>query len=422
MNKKIGIIGLGTVGEAVLRSLRKYNSLINKRTSLDIKVKKVCDQRKEKKSIASKFSLPFTKDPYELIDDPEIDIIVELIGGINPARQYVFSALKKGKDVVTANKALLAECGKDIFLLAKKLKRNIGFEAAVGGAIPLIRSISEGLVGCEVSKLYGIVNGTTNYILSKMDEEKMGFYAALGEAQKRGFAERRPQLDIEGVDSLHKISILSYLCFGLWPAAGDVYVEGISKISLQDILYAQELSYKIKLLAIAKREGRSLDLRIHPTLIPQEHQLAQVNSVFNAVWLEGHPCGELLFYGEGAGGVATSSSIISDVVNMAFAKARFIREKEVDRFKKIDSLRSRYYIRFLAQDRPGVLANISKVLGLFNISIANVTQKGREKRKFVPIVMVTHEAKEKDVKRALTKIDQLPIIKGPSQVIRIENL
>ena len=422
MKKKIGIIGLGTIGEATLRSLKKYSSLINKRSSVDIEIKKVCDLNRNKSRVASKFSIPYTPDPYELINDPDIDIIVELIGGIQPAKKYILKSFQKGKDVVTANKALLARCGKDIFAAAKKFKRNIGFEGSVCGAIPLIRSISEGLIGCEVTKLYGVLNGTTNYILCKMEKESMDFSAALKEAQAKGFAEKKSRLDVEGIDTLHKLAILSYLCFGVWPDLEDVHVRGISSISLSDIIYARELSYKIKLLAVAKKENNKLDLRIHPAFVPDEHPIAQVNSAFNAVWLEAKPAGQLLFYGEGAGGAPTSSSVISDIANISFEKARFINEKGTICLKSTGNVMSRYYIRFMARDFPGVLAKASKILASFNISIASVTQKERKKKKFVPIVMITHEVKEKDMKGALSKIDKLSVIKGPSQLIRIENL
>ncbi len=423
LNRRIGIIGLGTVGEATLSAIKKYRSLVYKRTELNIEIVKVCDIRKNKKKLFYRYSVPFTTNPYDIINDSGIDIVVELIGGIEPARTYIIESLKKGKDVVTANKALLAHYGKSIFQLAKKLNRNIGFEASVCGAVPLIRSISEGLVGCKVKKLYGILNGTTNYILYRMEKDHLDFSDALKDAQSKGLAERYSDLDIKGVDALHKLSILSYLCFGVWPKIDNIYVEGISKVSLLDIMYVEELSYKIKLLAIAKKEKNELDLRVHPALVPSEHPLSQVNASFNAVWLDSYPAGELLFYGEGAGGVPTSSSVVSDIVNISFAKPRFIQERSSDiKFTKIGSLFNRYYIRFMAKDRPGVLAKISKILASFGISIASVTQKEREKKKFVPIVMLTHEAKEENMRRALSKIDKLSVIKGPSQLIRIEDL
>jgi homoserine dehydrogenase len=422
MIKKIGIIGLGNVGEAVVSSLKRYSPLIFNRSSLKIEIKAVCDLKKEKRKIASKFSIPFTNNAFFLINDPQIDIIVELIGGIEPAYTFIREALKRGKNVVTANKALLAEKGREIFRLAEKKNKTVGFEASVCGAIPLIKSISEGLVSCQINKIYGIVNGTTNYILYKMGKERIDLEDALREAQRKGFAEKKPSLDIEGIDTLHKLCILSYLCFGAWPHLRSVYTEGISNISLLDIIYAEELNYRIKLLAIAKREKGIVDLRIHPTLIPLEHPLSQVTLAYNAVYLDTQPAGQLLFYGEGAGGVPTSSSVISDIVSIALNEKNVLRKEEKLKFKNIKDVKTRYYIRFMAQDTPGVLAKISKILASLNISIASVTQKERKKGKFVPIVMLTHEAEEDSIQKAIFRIDKLSVIKSPSQIIRIEDL
>ena len=422
MVKKIGLIGLGTVGEATVRSLKKYSSLIAHRASLKIEIKGLCDIRKEKSKIASLYSLPFTTEPFRLINDPQIDIIVELVGASVPAKTFIIEALKKGKNVVTANKALLAECGHEIFAFAKKKNKSIGFEASVCGAIPLIKSISEGLVSCEIKEIYGILNGTTNYILHKMGKDKIDFSSALKEAQARGLAEKNPSLDIDGLDSLHKLCILSYLCFGVWPHLSRVHTEGISKISLMDILYAEELNYRIKLLAIAKKKGNSLDLRVHPTLVSMDHPISEVSYAYNAVSLDTQPAGKLLFYGEGAGGIPTSASVISDIVSIALNEKRFARREEKITLKKMKDIGARYYIRFMAKDKPGVLAKISKILASLHISIASVTQKERKKGRSVPIVMITHEAKENNIRRALLQIDKLPVIKSPSQIIRIEDL
>jgi homoserine dehydrogenase len=422
MVKKIGIIGLGNVGQAAVKLLKSAASLISHRASLKIEVKGVCDLKKSKSVPAAKYSLPFTTDAFKLIKDPEIDIIVELMGGINPAYSYIKESLKRGKNVVTANKALLAEYGRNIFSLAKNKRKAIGFEASVCGAIPLIKGISEGLVGCEVKKIYGILNGTTNYILYRMSKEKIDFSEALRAAQKKGLAEKRVYLDIEGIDTLHKLCILSYLCFGTWPPIKKLYVQGISKINILDILYAEELNYRIKLLAIAKKQNNMLDLRVHPALVPMGHPLSEVSSVYNAVYLDTQPAGDLLFYGQGAGGQPTSSAVISDIVSISLNEKGFARKEEKVRLKNIRDIRARYYIRFMAYDMPGVLAKISKILASLKISIASVTQKERQRRKFVPIIMLTHEAKEDSIRKALSRIDQLPVIKSPSQIIRIEDL
>jgi len=419
---KIGIIGLGTVGEATLKMLVRYRNLIRRRSSLKIEIAKVCDKDKNKKGIAEKLGVSFCLDPFSIIEDPSINVVVELIGGINPAYEYIISALKNKKHIVTANKALLAQYGSKIFSLAEKNKVNIGFEASVCGAIPLIRSIKEGLVGCEIKKIYGILNGTTNYILYKMSGENLEFRKALKDAQKKGFAEKDPSLDIKGVDTLHKLCILSYLCFCIWPEQNKIYTQGIQDISSLDILYADELSYSIKLLAVAKREKERLFLRVSPALIRKTHPLSQVESSFNAVWLDTYPAGELLFYGRGAGGASTSSAIISDLISVAEAPSFFPQEQKNIKIAKIDNLKSRYYIRFIAQDKPGVLAKISKILASFRISIASVTQKERRKGKFVPIVMLTHEAEEKDLRKAVAEIDKLDVIRPPTQLIPIEDI
>lgn len=423
MIKKIGIIGLGTVGEATVKSLIKYDSLIERRTGLKIQIEKICDLREEKKNIAIKEKLAFTTDPKQLIEDPEIDIIVELIGGKDPAYHYIMESLKRGKSVVTANKALLAQCGRDLFSLARVQGRSIGFEASVCGAIPLIKSIAEGLVSCEIRSLYGILNGTTNYILYQMAKEKIDFKTALHQAQDKGFAEKNPYLDVEGFDAAHKLSILSYLCFGVLPPFEKIYREGITKISLLDICYAQELNYTIKLLAIAKRDNNILDLRVHPTLISKDHPLAQTALAFNAVHLDTKPAGSLLFHGEGAGGVPTSSAVIADIVNISLYEQKVVQKEDRFIFKSINQLESRYYIRFMAHNEPGVLARVSKILASFNISMASVTQKeSKQGGKFVPVVMITYKAKEENINKAINKIDQLPCIKSPTQVIRIEDL
>ncbi len=422
MIKKIGLIGLGTVGEAVLMSLKKYSSLILQKSSVNIEIKTICDANKDKRKLAKNLSAAFTTNPKDLINDPEIDIVVELIGGIEPAKSIIIESLKNGKSIVTANKALLSDSGKQIFNLAKKYNKSVGFEASVCGAIPIIKTISEGLVTCDVKKIYGILNGTTNYVLFKMLKENIDFNIALKEAQDKGLAEKNPFLDIEGKDTHHKLCILSYLCYGVWPSSKSVYTEGISKITLLDILYAEELNYRIKLLAIAKKEKDSLELRVHPTLIPIEHPLSQVSLAYNAVYLDTQPAGELLFYGEGAGGTPTSSSVISDIVGIASGNYGSIRGESKIKIKNIKDVVGRYYIRCMAQDRPGVLAEVSKILASLNISVASVTQKEKKENKLVPIIMITHKAVEDNIRKAITRINRLSMIKTPSQIIRIEDL
>ncbi|MFO8053109.1 MAG: homoserine dehydrogenase [Candidatus Omnitrophota bacterium] len=422
MIKKIGLIGLGTVGQGVLKTLKENSSLITRRTSLNIEIKKVCDINRSRGKVAKQFSLPFTTDPYAIINDPDIDIVIELIGGIEPAYTLVKAALKNKKSVVTANKALLAKNGKAIFNLAAKKDVSVGFEASVCGAIPIIKSVSEGLVGCQVDKIFGILNGTANYILHKMEKENISFQKALTQAQEKGLAEQNPVFDIEGGDTLHKLCILSYLCYGIWPKLSKVYTEGITKISLLDILYAKDLKYRIKLLAIAKRDKKSLDLRVHPVLVPLRHPLSGIPLAYNAVTLYTHPAGELLFFGEGAGGIPTSSSVVSDIVAIATGNKGFARKAEDITMVDIKEVKNQYYLRCMIKDQPGALAKITKVLALSDISISSVTQKIRSRGKFVPLIMVTHEAREKDLKKAISKIDKLSIVQSPSQLIRIEKI
>ncbi|MDD5070974.1 MAG: homoserine dehydrogenase [Candidatus Omnitrophica bacterium] len=421
MIKKIGIIGLGVVGEATLKSIQHYSSLISKRTGLKIKVKTVCDLRSNKKGVADKFGVTFTKNARDIIDDPEIDTVVELIGGKEPARTFIKDSLKNGKNIVTANKALLAEYGRDIFFLAKKENKRVGFEASVCGAIPLIKTIEHSLAGCDVSAIYGILNGTTNYILSQMLKERLDFSQALKAAQEKGFAEANPSLDINGLDALHKLAILSYLCFGYWPSLSKIYRQGISNISLFDVLYAQDLQYRIKLLAIAKKRKNNIELRVHPTFVPLGHPLADVSGSYNAVYFHTHPAGELLFYGQGAGGTPTSSSVVSDIISISLTEKNIPRREVNLCLKSFNEIKSRYYIRCMTADKPGVLASIARILSSYEISIASVNQKKDNQDRFVPIVMVTHQAREDYIFEAMKKIDSLKSVKSPSQVIRIED-
>ncbi|MCF7887368.1 MAG: homoserine dehydrogenase [Candidatus Omnitrophica bacterium] len=422
MIKKVGLIGLGTVGQGVLRTLKQNSSLITRRTSLDIKIKKICDVKRSLRRVAKEFSLPFTTDPYKIINDPDIDIVIELIGGIEPAYSLVKDSLKNKKSVVTANKALLAKNGKTIFHLAAKNNVSVGFEASVCGAIPIIKSVSEGLIGCQVDRIFGILNGTANYILHKMEKENINFQKALIQAQKKGLAEQNPVFDIEGGDTLHKLCILSYLCYGIWPKLSKVYTVGITKLSLLDILYAKELKYRIKLLAIAKRNKKSLDLRVHPVMVPMRHPLSGIPLAYNAITLYTHPAGELLFFGEGAGGTPTSSSVVSDIVTIASGNKGFARKAEDITMIDIKEVKNQYYLRCMIKDQSGALAKITKILARSDISISSVSQKMRSRGEFVPLIMITHEAKEKCLNKAIKKIDRLSIVKSPSQLIRIEKI
>jgi homoserine dehydrogenase len=408
--------------------LRDKKAFLAAKTGIEINIRKICD-----KDLASKRNVNIdkrllTKDTKEIINDSQIDILVELMGGIHPAKEYISEALKKGKNVVTANKALLAEHGQELFALAADRGKNIYFEASVGAGIPIIKSLREGLVANSFKSISGIVNGTSNFVLSQMSQNNRTFNEALLEAKRLGFAESNPTLDIEGIDSAHKLVLLAYLAFGRFVDLKEVYVEGISQVSLSDISYAKELGYEIKLLAIAEKEGEGLEVRVHPTFIPNNHLLASVSGMFNAIYAECDLAGDLLFYGPGAGQMAAASAVVSDIIDLTQdIKAGLFRptmnivaDKSIKKLYSIDDYQSRYYIRFMAIDKPGVLAKISGILAKYGISIASVTQKERSRSHVVPIVMVIHEAREKDLRQALNVIDRQDVIKEKSVAIRIE--
>ncbi|HIE43799.1 MAG TPA: homoserine dehydrogenase [Candidatus Omnitrophica bacterium] len=425
----IGIIGFGTVGSGVVKLLKKNASLIKKRTGMEIKIKKIADLDTERDRDIKVDRKIITEYAEEIIHDVHIQIVVELIGGIHPAKDYIIESLKRGKAVVTANKALLAEAGEEIFRVAVENNQDIYFEASVCGGVPVIKTIREGTIANRIRYLSGIINGTANYILSKMDGEGLTFKDALEDAQKRGFAEADPALDIEGIDSAHKLIILGSLIFGIPLKLNDVYVEGISSLSPLDLRFAQEFGYTVKLLAVAKEVSRKLQFRVHPALINRNHPLASVKEVYNAVYMEGDAIGKLLLYGKGAGQMPTASAVVTDIVdimrNLRFKMPQRIppitysAKKRCD-ITPMDSLRCAFYLRIMAVDKPGVLAQISRILGEHNISIASVVQKDRRKHGAVPIVMMTHEAVEKDTTSAIRKIDNLSVVREKTVRIRVE--
>jgi len=426
----IGLIGFGNVGSGVVKILREKRALLANKIGLEINIKKICDKDTISKRNVFVDKRLLTENVEEIINDPQIDIVIELIGGIHPAKEYMIGALKKGKNIVTANKALLAQEGRELFALARDRDKNIYFEASVGAGIPIIKSLREGLVANKFYSIFGIVNGTSNFILSQMSGENRTFNDALKEAKLRGFAEKKPTLDIEGIDSAHKLALLTYLCFGRLVDLDDIFTEGISQISLADVNYAKELGLEVKLLAIAKREVDELEVRVHPTLIPKTHLLSSVTGIFNAIYVSCDLAGNILFYGPGAGQMPAASAVVADLVDLTQGiKAGLFRptlnvvaDKSIRKLRKIDEIESRYYIRFMALDKPGVLAKISGVLAKFGISIASVTQKERRKTQVVPIVMIIHEAKEKHLRAALEAIDRLNVIKQKSVAIRMEEV
>jgi homoserine dehydrogenase len=426
----VGLIGFGHVGSGVFKILHDKKALLSKKIGLEINIKKICDKDIAPiRNVAVDRSL-LTKDAKVIINDPQIDIVVELIGGIHPAKEYIVEALKNGKNIVSANKALLAREGKELFAYAQDRAKSIYFEASVGAGIPIIKSLREGLVANKFYSVFGIVNGTTNYILSEMSHNNRTFNDALNQAKLKGFAEKDSTLDIDGIDSAHKLILLNYLCFGRLVSMDDIFIEGISDISLADVNYAKELGFEIKLLAIAKKEADELEVRVHPTLIPKMHLLSSVSGICNAIYVSSDLAGDLLFYGPGAGQMSAASGVVADLVDLTQdIKAGLFRptlnilpDNAIKRLRKIDESKSRYYIRFMAKDQPGVLAKISGILARNNISIASVTQKERRRASVVPIVMIIHEAKERSLRLALEAINHLNVIKQKPVAIRIEEL
>ncbi len=422
----VGVIGFGTIGTGVCKVLIEKGEFIKKRTGITLKLKKVCDIDLEREREIKLEKSILTKDALELIEDPEISIVVELIGGYEPARTYVLKAIEHGKSVVTANKAMLSRYGREIFEAASKFGVDIRFEASVGGGIPVIRSVTEGFSANRTLLIYGILNGTSNYILTKMTEEGRDFSDVLLESQKAGYAEADPTLDVEGIDAAQKISILTFLAHGVWSGEEEIYTEGISKITPLDIEFAKEMGMKIKLLAISKLSEKGLEVRVHPAMIPKSHLLASVDGAYNAIFIVGDVVGQTMLYGMGAGMMPTASAVVSDIIELARAKTRGVSQrviiwKEENHIPMIpmDEVVNRYYLRFYAVDRPGVLSKISGVLGDHSISISSVVQKGRVDKGTVPIFMMTHEARERDIKRALSIIDGLDVIEGKTMLIRV---
>jgi len=436
MGKEIflGLVGFGTIGTGIVKLLQENEELIQKRLGARLVIKKIADLDIDTPRSVSVDRNILTTDVNEILNDPEIPIVIELIGGYDYARSFIINAMRKGKHVVTANKALLATHGNEIFAVADEEEVNVGFEASVGGTIPIIKTLKESLVANNIKSIAGIMNGTSNYILTKMTDEKRPFEEVLKEAQDLGFAEADPTYDIEGIDTAHKLTITLALSYGKRVNMEDIYMEGISRISLQDIEFAKELGYNIKLLAIAIQRENAIEARIHPTMIPFDHLLASVSGNFNAFHFIGDASGSVFLYGQGAGMMPTASAVVSDLVDIARDMVKGVwRRVPLRSFKKdyidditlmpMDDIVTNYYFRFSALDRPGVLSKISGILGSHNISIASVIQKGRipDGVGAVPVVMTTHEAREKDVQMALKEIDELDVVGGKTILIRIEN-
>ncbi len=426
----VGLIGFGTVGTGVARVLLEKGRLLRDRIGTRVVLKRVCDR--DFRRSRGGFKLPAglaTTDVSQIFKDPDIQIVVELVGGHEPAKSFILEALKSGKHVVTANKALLAASGAELFKAAERAGSDLYFEASVGGGIPIIKALREGLIANELDAILGIVNGTSNYILSRMREKELSFHEALLEAKHHGYAERNPTLDVEGFDAAHKLAILTLLGFGVQAKQSDIHIEGISKISQADIQYADDMGYCIKPLAIAKQVDHELELRVHPTLLAKTHLLANVNGVYNAVYVHGDLVGSELFYGRGAGQNPTASSVVSDITDIARNISTGVSQRVpfgrpwshgIQRVRKMGNVETRYYMRFTVTDKPGVLAKIAGILGKHHISIASVHQKEWKSARIAPVVMMTHEAKESNVRSALEAIDRMGFVKRPTVAIRTE--
>lgn len=427
---RIGLLGLGTVGSGVVKLLNAHRRELEERAGCRLILQTIADPDLSRpREGVDLTALPLVPEAARVLADPSIQIVVELVGGLEPAKSFILKAIQIGKHVVTANKALLAHHGAEIFEEARARGVMLGFEAAVAGGIPLIRAVKDGLVANRILSVFGIVNGTSNYILSKMTDEGREFASVLREAQAKGYAEADPTLDVEGMDSAHKLQILATLAFRTSVDLKDIYTEGITAVTPQDIAYAAELGYRIKLLAIAKTGDGGLEVRVHPTMIPTGSPLAAVSGVFNAVFITGDAAGDLMFYGRGAGQMPTASAVWSDIVEIARRLAHGLPALPLDlpalsahplSLRPVEEIRSAYYLRVMAMDRPGVLSQVAGVLGRHDISIASVIQKGRA-AEAVPVVMMTHEARERDMLQALAAIDKLrDVVVPPTMMIRVE--
>jgi homoserine dehydrogenase len=428
---KIGIIGCGTVGGGVFEALNRNGNLVAARIGVGLELVRVAERDTPK---AQALKIPkhlLTADWRELVFDPSVQIVVELIGGTTVAREIILAALKLGKTVVTANKALLSAHGEELFAAANKSGANLYYEASVCGGIPIIKALREGFVGNRINALYGIVNGTCNYILTRMKLEGADFDAVLADAQKLGYAETPPDLDIDGLDAQHKTGILASLAHGFWVNPKQIHVEGIRHITALDIKFAQQLGYTIKLLGIVKKiEGRGrVQVSVYPTLIPNTHVLASVNHVFNAVFVRGDVVGDTLFYGRGAGKDATASAVLSDLADAALdltnnTKVRvppFVSHACDCAVLPVSDIVSRYYVRLTVVDKPGVMAKISSILAAADIGISSVVQPEGHEGESVPLILMIHDAKNGAVAKALDKISKLRVIKAKPVMIRVES-
>ena len=426
----VGIIGFGTVGSGTVEILLKNRDIIANRIGSEIAIRRIADlDIRTDRGLAIDSRL-LTTNALDLINDPQIHIIAELMGGTDKAKDFILMAMEKGKHVVTANKALLAEHGREIYAAAEKNGVSLAFEASVGGGIPIIRALREGLSANRIKTIMGILNGTSNYILTQMTQKGLPYDQAVQETIKLGYAEDPPTLDVNGADAAHKLAILVSIAFGTPVSFESIHREGIEELTPEDIRFAGEFGYCIKLLAIARSVGDEVEARVHPAMIPLDHIMANVNGVYNAIYVEGDFVGTNLYYGLGAGKRPTGSAVVSDLIHLSRQLRNGVRNlvpplayarcagKEIS-IRPIEKLQTSYYFRFSALDRPGVLSKISGVLGEYEISIYSVIQKGRKVNGSVPIVMLTHEAAENSVIKALAQMDRLEVLTGKTVVVRV---
>jgi homoserine dehydrogenase len=426
----LGIIGGGTVGGGVYKALQTNGALMASRLGVKIHLVKVAAKALEEPQRKVEIPHPqITLDWKSLVNDPEVQIVAELAGGVTIAREMILTALKLGKPVITANKALLSAHGEELFAAAQQHGTNLYYEASVAGGIPIIKALREGFVGNRITHLYGIVNGTCNYILTRMKLEGVEFDDVLKEAQRHGYAEAEPSLDIDGHDSLHKIGILASLAHGFWVNPKEIHVEGIRSIKRVDIQFAGQLGYTIKLLGVIKKFGHRAQVSVCPTLVPNTHVLASVNHVFNAIFVRGDVVGDTLFYGRGAGQDPTASAVLSDIADAALdlkygTKRRippFVPHAREGAVVPMDEVVSRYYVRLSVVDRPGTLAKIATILGQSKIGISSVIQPEGHEGESVPLIFMIHDAPNATMKRALLKISQLAVVKEKPVMFRVEN-
>lgn len=428
MAVKVGLVGTGTVGGGCLDILRNHKEEFKRHFGIDIELTRVCSRQPE---VAESYGLSdiFTTDFHEVIEDPEVDLVIELIGGTTFAKEVVIGALQNGKSVVTANKALMASCGEEVMSLAEEKGIEIAFEASVGGAIPIIVPLKHSLIANRIDSIMGIVNGTTNYMLTRMDEDGMSYEDALKEAQERGFAEADPTADVDGLDAAAKIAILASIAFNSRVTMNQVFTEGIRRISPVDLAMAHEMGYAVKLLAHAYRSDGGIDVRVHPTMIPESHQLATVNGVFNAIYTVGDAAGENMFFGEGAGAGPAASAVMGDVLEVARHLQMGIKPivgctcTDELPILSVEDLHTKYYIRFVVADRSGVLASAADIFAKYDVSVKTVTQRGNAARDDVDLVFVTHTAEERNVRKAIDDILALEgvVTGGFPSVIRVQD-